>query len=362
MERTRCRVASARRPRSRVGDEEAMTAVVEFLSAFVLFLVIVSAFLSISQLKLGSNVAESDRFDQMAIDGLERLTDSKGHVVIQVNGSRDTATATDDWHLLNASVLLLSNHLPGLGDGNGRLDPARIAALANVTEINLIHGLGIQDGLSLNLTITVMSSPDQNRVGLELFADGSPRVSATRGSTASRTLYMGDEQVRITLEVHDAGRVPSGMRITEFMADPSNGPPEWVEIENPDGFAVNITGWSIAQPGAFSMIGSGAIAGGDRLICTGNALTQYNPTAAMMFDLHASGVLGTGGIDTLSSSSDTIVLGYTLPGTALTQTVMSVTWDHTWNIGSNQSMTYNMGGSPNSATNWTSAPIGTPGW
>ena len=47
------------------------------LSAFVLFLVIVSAFLALSQLKLGSNVAEADRFDQMAIDGLEKLTDSK---------------------------------------------------------------------------------------------------------------------------------------------------------------------------------------------------------------------------------------------------------------------------------------------
>ena len=70
----------------KVHDEDALTAVVEFLSAFVLFLVIVSAFLALSQLKLGSNVAEADRFDQMAIDGLEKLTDSKGHVVLREAG------------------------------------------------------------------------------------------------------------------------------------------------------------------------------------------------------------------------------------------------------------------------------------
>ena len=88
----------------KVHDEDALTAVVEFLSAFVLFLVIVSAFLALSQLKLGSNVAEADRFDQMAIDGLEKLTDSKGHVVLR-EAIRDIANATDDWHVFNASTL-----------------------------------------------------------------------------------------------------------------------------------------------------------------------------------------------------------------------------------------------------------------
>ena len=60
-------VASARKVR----DERGLTAVVEFLSAFVLFLVIVSAFLALSHLKLGSNVADTDRLDKMAIDSIE---------------------------------------------------------------------------------------------------------------------------------------------------------------------------------------------------------------------------------------------------------------------------------------------------
>ena len=350
-------VANARKVR----DERGLTAVVEFLSAFVLFLVIVSAFLALSQLKLGSNVADVDRLDQMAIDGLERLTDSKGHVVLRNAGIRDTANATDDWQIYNASSLLTADLLPAIGDGAGHLDMSRISALGNVTEDRLIHGLGIDEGLSLNLTIIVVQSSDEARIGEIVFSDGSSRSAATRGATASRIMHLDDEKVRVTLEVHNAGREPSGLRITEFMADPLNGPPEWVELENPDGFAMNLSGWSLSRPGAFELIQDGALAAGQRLICTGNAVTQYNPNNAMMIDMASSGVLGTGTIDALATEGDTIKLSWTRPGTILTQDVVVVTWDSTWNIQANHSMTYNLGGSPSSSTNWTAVDGGTPG-
>ena len=197
-------VGSARKVR----DERGLTAVVEFLSAFVLFLVIVSAFLALSQLKLGSNVADVDRLDQMAIDGLERLTDSKGHVVLRNAGIRDIGNATDDWQQYNASTLLTADLLPAIGDGAGHLDMSRIQALGNVTEDRLIHGLGIDEGLSINLTIIVVQSSDESKIGEIVFSDGSSRSGATRGSTASRMMHLDDDVVRVTLEVHNAGREP----------------------------------------------------------------------------------------------------------------------------------------------------------
>ena len=351
-------VASARKVR----DERGLTAVVEFLSAFVLFLVIVSAFLALSQLKLGSNVADVDRLDQMAIDGLERLTDSKGHVVLRNAGIRDIGNATDDWQQYNASTLLTADLLPAIGDGAGHLDMSRIQALGNVTEDRLIHGLGIDEGLSLNLTIVIVQSSDEAKIGEIVFSDGSSRSGATQGATASRSMHLDDDMVRVTLEVHNAGREPVGLRITEFMADPLNGPPEWIELENPDGFAMNLSGWSLARPGAFELIQDGALAAGERLICTGNAVTQYNPTNAMMIDMAASGVLGTGTIDALAADGDTITLGWTRAGTVLTYDVITVNWDDTWGIQANHSLTYNLGGSPSSSTNWTAVDGGTPGW
>ncbi len=351
-------VADARK----VYDENALTAVVEFLSAFVLFLVIVSAFLALSQLKLGSNIAESDRLDQMAIDGLEKLTDSKGHVVLRNSGIRDIANATDDWHFYNASALQTADLLPAIGDGSGHLDMQRISALGNVTEDRLIHGLGIDAGLNLNLTITVVQTEHEERIGTEIFADGTSRSSATRGSTASRTMYLDNEMVRVTLEVHNAGREAAGLQITEFMADPLNGPPEWVELENPDGFAMNLSGWSLASPGAFQMLGDGALGAGQRIICTGNAQTQYNPADAMIIDFGASGVLGTGSIDLLATEGDSVTLGWTRAGTIMTYDVSTISWDNSWDIQGNHSRTYNFGVNPNRATNWTAVEIGTPGW
>ena len=351
-------VASARKVR----DERGLTAVVEFLSAFGLFLVIVSAFLALSQLKLGSNVADTDRLDKMAIDSLERLTDSKGHVVLRDAGIRDIGNSTDDWHFYNASTLLTADLLPAIGDGDGHLDLNRITALGNVTEDRLIHGLGIDEGLSINLTIIILQSSDESSIGEIIFSDGSHRSGATQGSTASRVMHLDGDSVRVTLEVHNAGREPSGLRITEFMADPLNGPPEWIELENPDGFAMNLSGWSMSRPGAFELIQDGAVAAGGRVICTGNSATQYNPYNVPMIDLASTGVLGTGTIDTLAAEGDSITLGWTRPGTVLTYDVIVISWDNTWNIQANHSMTYNLGGSPSSLTNWTAVDGGTPGW
>ena len=77
-------------------DEQALTAVIEFLSAFVLFLVIVSAFLSLTRLSLGPNEPMVDRLDEHAADGLMRLTSSGGWAVPLEDGVRDSSNSTSD--------------------------------------------------------------------------------------------------------------------------------------------------------------------------------------------------------------------------------------------------------------------------
>lgn len=80
--------------------EEAVVAVVEFLSAFTLFLMILTAFMSLAQLELGSNDPYSDLIDRSAVDGLDRLTNGEGWYVPYVDGVRDQANATEEWHLV----------------------------------------------------------------------------------------------------------------------------------------------------------------------------------------------------------------------------------------------------------------------
>ena len=89
-----------------------MTAVIEFLSAFILFLMIVTAYLSLTQLSLGANEPGLDRLDRAASEGLHRLTDDKGLFVPWQEDDRDLGNATTDWHLVNASTLIGGDVLP----------------------------------------------------------------------------------------------------------------------------------------------------------------------------------------------------------------------------------------------------------
>ena len=83
--------------------EEAVVAVVEFLSAFTLFLMILTAFMSLAQLELGSNDPYSDLIDRSAVDGLDRLTNGEGWYVPYVDGVR----AVSYTHLTLPTILLV---------------------------------------------------------------------------------------------------------------------------------------------------------------------------------------------------------------------------------------------------------------
>lgn len=62
-------------------EEGAITAVIEFLTAFVLFLMILTAFLSLAQLQMGSNDPAIDRLDSAAVLGMDRISSNEGWFV-----------------------------------------------------------------------------------------------------------------------------------------------------------------------------------------------------------------------------------------------------------------------------------------
>ncbi len=311
-------------------DEQALTAVIEFLSAFVLFLVIVSAFLSLTRLSLGPNDPMVDRLDEHAADGLMRLTSSEGWAVPFEDGVRDSSNSTPDWHLLNASVLLDSDVLPGLADSNGHIDPLRIQALQNLTEGQLKAGLGFPSYASVNLSVQVVESPDSNRVGTVLFLDGTSRSAATTSAASFRTMPMGAEIVEISIEVHNAGSTPPILMITEFSPHAAIGEPEWIEIHNEGGFAVDLNGWGVARNGFFTLIGTEALGGGQMLLLSGNPSEMSHGNASVVIDLSSSYVLGRGLIDGLDDSTDTLRLTFNEPGSSFSQGIHTIPYDSTW--------------------------------
>jgi hypothetical protein len=344
--------------------EGAITAVIEFLTAFVLFLIIVTAFLSLSGLMLGSNHPKSDQLDEYALQSIQKLTSDPGWFVpFDSNGDRDLANGTSEWHLLNASDLLQGNLQPGLSGAFGKLDEYRLAALSNVTQDQFIRGLGLPDWTSVNLTVKVVESSDSGRIGILLFQDGANRSLAGNSATTNRLMIAAGETLQITFEVHDTGRTPTDLLITEFMVEPTVGFPEWVELHNPDGFATNLTGWGLGrltEGGVHSLIGDGALAGGEVLLCSGRPSLQQNGGAEVILDLGTSGVLGRGAIDGLRNYTDTLQLTWNPPGSAATSIVQEVPWDSSWAIIGGQALDYN-GGELENSTSWTRLAGGTPG-
>ncbi len=160
-------VRSRRDSRTSIQDEQGLTAVIEFLSAFVLFLIVLTAFLSLAGLQMGSNLPQTDRIDEYSIQGLQILTAESGWFVPHDEFDvRDLANSTRDWHTFNASVLITGDLRPGLAGASGELDQVRLNGLNNITEDQFVRGLGLPDWTSVNLTLTVIESSNSSRIGM----------------------------------------------------------------------------------------------------------------------------------------------------------------------------------------------------
>ncbi len=301
-------------PNSIQRDEGGLTAVIEFLSAFTLFLMILTAFLSLAQLEMGSNDTSVDRIDRAAYNGLDRMTSNSGWYVPVADSSLDYNNSTTEWHRIDAQ---------GLSEGivqvglvlNGKLDFERISALSNITEDSLLRGLGIDDGFSLYIQIKIIDSENVSRLDLTLFEGGTLRSSAKSSSSASVTFQQDGDKIQLILEVHDGGRKSNQLHISEISPRPISGNPEWIEILNPNDFAISFEGWSFSHISPSSstniLLKDGIIAGHSTAIFTGDLSTQDTGNSSHIFDLGQSGFLGVGMINGLDDGEGIIKLSYT---------------------------------------------------
>lgn len=309
-------------------DEDALTAVIEFLSAFTLFLMILTAFLSLAQLQMGSNDPDIDRLDRAASLGLDRLTSGEGWFVPHADGL-DYANASADWHVASAESLHDGRVQPGLVM-NQRLDMDRVQALHNVTEDGMAAGLGLDADMSLRLTIVVAESTNASRLSTVLFEGGTERGTAPSSSTAYRSFQQDGELIRVILEVHDGGRKNNVLHITEVMARPSSSGPEWIEVENPNDFAVALKGWSLNHTSGSSssnlLLQSGVLSGRSLSLFTGDVSSQAVGNASHVVDLGSRGFLGVGQLDGLANGQGTLSLRYTQLDEITPADVVRVEW------------------------------------
>jgi hypothetical protein len=350
--------------RSLERDETALTAVIEFLSAFALFLMILTAFLSLAQLQMGSNDPAVDRLDRSAVQGLDRLTSDAGWFVPTNETGMDYANATSDWHLETAVALDEGRVQAGLVTG-GVLDVAKINAIQNLTEGDMVDGLGLDVGFSIHLSIEVVSSNNTSRVGVMLFDGGTERRTASASSTANRQFLQDGETLQVVLEVHRGGRLNNDLQITEVMTRPESGGPEWIEIYNPNDFAIALRGWSLNHTStpitSDYLFKSGVIAGKTTLLLTGDLASQVVGNASQVIDLGVEGFLGVGLFNGMSDGTGTLKLRYTQVDEARPYDVFRTQWggDTGLNMVTGQSLAWD--GNSTASTSWFIQNSPTPG-
>lgn len=344
-------------------DEEGVVAVVEFLSAFTLFLMILTAFMSLAQLELGTNDPYSDLIDRSAVDGLDRLTNGEGWFVPYNDGVRDQANSTEDWHQISVVDLYEGVLQPGIVS-NGVLDLERVEALSNVSIEAMTGGLGLSDDLQVRLLIQVESSNESERVGEVLFDGGSDRSTASTSSVASRSFISGNEVISVSLEVHDGGKAPKVLRITEVSPRPSGGSPEWIEVQNYNGFALSLKGWSFERSGTAGssdyLYKEGVVPGGGLVLFSGDPASQARGNASVVYDLGSTGFLGVGSVSGLDDNSGRLRLLFAEEDEGEGTQICRIDWNPATGILQDNTLIWN-GGPPNQANSWNLSDSPTPG-
>ena len=99
------------------------------------------------------------------------------------------------------------------------------------------------------------------------------------------------------------------------MIRPSSGGPEWIELHNPNDFAIALKGWSLNHTSGSSssnlLLQTGVIAGQSLSVLTGDPSSQTAGNASQIIDLGALGFLGVGQLDGLADGRGLLSLRYT---------------------------------------------------
>ncbi len=346
-------------------EDGAITAVIEFLTAFVLFLMILTAFLSLAQLEMGSNDPSLDRIDGAAVLGMDRISSDEGWFVPIQNEVFDYENSTANWHSFSAKQLDSGRVQAGL-IVNGQINETKINALHNLSEDGFAIGIGLDEGYSFHLNIVITESNDVLRMGHVLFDGGTEKKGTRSSSTSYRYFYQNDETIQVILEVHDGGRKENQLQITEIHPRPTQFGPEWIEIYNPNDFAVSLYGWSLTHTAGSSvsnlLLKDGIITGKATAIFTGDPSSQAVGNASEVIDLGVDGFLGVGSIDILANGNGQLALKYTQIFESRPVAIQRIKWggDTGLFLINGQSIVWN-GTSMFDSTSWSISDEPTPG-
>jgi len=223
--------------RRNIIEEDAVTHVIEFTIALTVFVIVLQAFTSSMNFRIGIDLNKNDNNIVMAREVISELTGSEG--------SSGDSSEWENNEYGTGSVQLRNGTTLGILNSDGEIDSDKCNSLSKYPYYPLKEELGVTEQLRIEVQTLVPKetvclwggNPDTASVSFEsqrylLYNDGTNSIPAL----LTVTIYEGDTPT-------------SDIYLTEVMYSPQNNGLnyEWIEIYNPNDVAIFFNGWTIAD-------------------------------------------------------------------------------------------------------------------
>ena len=216
-------------------DENGVTHVIEFTIALTVFVLLVQAFTSSMNYRIGIDLDNNDERVVMAREVLYELTGSEGKI--------GDVTNWEDFEFGVGTTQLKDGATVGLLNSDGELDKDKCNALQKFPYTPLRNELEVTQHLRIEVHTLV---PDET-----VCLWGGDSSNATISVKSEKYMLYNDGTntlpAILTVTVFEGANPSSKIYMTEIMYNPTdNGNQyEWVEVYNPNPFAIYITSWTI---------------------------------------------------------------------------------------------------------------------
>ena len=223
--------------RRNIIEENAVTHVIEFTIALTVFVIILQAFTSSMNYRIGIDLNKNDNNIVMAREVISELTGSEGL-------SGDSALWENNEYGIG-NVQLRNGTTVGILNSDGEIDSNKCNSLSKFPYYSLKEELGVTE----QLRIEVQTLVPKETVCLW---GGNPDTSSVSFESQRYLLYNDGEKIipaLLTVTVYEGNTPSSNLYLTEVMYNPeTNGYGyEWIEFYNPNNIAIFVNRWSIAD-------------------------------------------------------------------------------------------------------------------
>ena len=218
-------------------NENAVTHVIEFTIALTVFVLILQAFHSSMDYRIGIDLDNDDNRVVMAREVISELTGSQGKI--------GNATNWESLEFGIGTVQLRNGVTVGLLNSNGELDSDKCNALSKFPYTALRDELEVQAQLRIEIRTLV---PDES----VCLWGGDPSSSSVSIASDRYMLYNDGTNILpavLTVTIYEGDPAASNIYLTEIMYNPSisGANYEWIEVYNPNSIAIYISSWTISD-------------------------------------------------------------------------------------------------------------------